>query len=121
MINSTTIEIENMEFFAYHGCFKEEQVIGNQFVVSLRMVTAARDAIATDRLSDALNYQTAYGLVRDEVAKPSHLLEHVAGRILNALFNGLPLLAEATVKVSKLNPPMGGKIDRVSVTLTRVR
>jgi 7,8-dihydroneopterin aldolase/epimerase/oxygenase len=115
------IELENMEFFGYHGCYKEEQVVGNQFVVNVRLETSSMVASKTDKIHDALNYQMAYNIVKKEMAIPSHLLEHVALRILDSLFNELDLLEKATVKVSKLNPPMGGKMDRVSVTLTQIR
>jgi len=116
-----TIELEGMEFFAYHGCYKEEQTVGNQFTVNLKLETSSINAIKSDSLRDALNYQQAYEIVKKEMAIPSHLLEHIAGRILDALFNELELLENATVKVSKLNPPMGGKMDCVSVTLSRKR
>lgn len=115
----TMIELETMEFFGYHGCYREEQVVGNHFVVNVKLCTSSMLASKTDKISDALNYQQAYELVKGEMAKPSHLLEHVCERILNSFFNSLPMLDEAWVKVSKLNPPMGGKMDRVSVTLTR--
>jgi len=115
------IELENMEFFGYHGCYKEEQVVGNQFVVYLKLETSSMVASKTDQIKDALNYQQAYNIVKQEVLVPSHLLEHVCSRILDALFAELELLEKATVKVSKLNPPMGGKMDRVSVTLSRLR
>ncbi|MDX9848381.1 MAG: dihydroneopterin aldolase [Tenuifilaceae bacterium] len=117
----TIIELENMEFFGYHGCYKEEQVVGNQFVVNLKLETSSMVASETDQIKDALNYQQAYNLVKQEVGKPSHLLEHVGARILDALFAEFTLLEVATVKVSKLNPPMGGKMNRVSVTLSRQR
>ncbi|MDD2197099.1 MAG: dihydroneopterin aldolase [Bacteroidales bacterium] len=117
----TTIELENMEFFGYHGCYREEQVVGNHFVVNVRLTTSSTLASKTDKILDALNYQQAYNLIKTEMAIPSHLLEHVCERILNSCFSSLPMLDEAWVKVSKLNPPMGGKMDRVSVTLTRKR
>lgn len=113
------IELENMEFFGYHGCYKEEQVVGNQFVVNLKLETSSMVAHKSDRIVDALNYQHAFEIVKREMAITSHLLEHVGSRILDSLFMELELLERATVKVSKLNPPMGGKMDRVSVTLSR--
>lgn len=115
------IELENMEFFGYHGCYKEEQVVGNQFTVYLKLETTSMVASITDQIKDALNYQQAYNIVKQQMATPSHLLEHVSKRILDALFADIELLERATVKVSKLNPPMGGKMDRVSVTLTKQR
>lgn len=110
-----------MEFFAYHGCYKEEQVVGNQFVVNLKLETNSKMAVKTDKLTDALNYQQAYEIVKEEMRINSNLLEHTCGRVLDALFSEFDSLTKATVKVSKLNPPMGGKMDRVSVTLSKKR
>ncbi|OQC65138.1 MAG: Dihydroneopterin aldolase [Bacteroidetes bacterium ADurb.Bin008] len=117
----STIELENMKFYAYHGCYREEQTVGNQFTVSVGLETNSCNAVVTDNLKDALNYQQAYEIVKKEMAKPSHLLEHLAGRILDALFREFELLESAWVKVSKMNPPMGGKMDCVSVTLSKNR
>lgn len=108
-----------MEFYAYHGCFKEEQIVGNTFLVDLEMEVDCSEPIKTDNIADAVNYQTAYKLVKQEMTKTSHLLEHVAGRILNSLFANLPNLKKARVKVAKQNPPMGGKIKETSVTLSK--
>ncbi|MFW5725979.1 MAG: dihydroneopterin aldolase, partial [Bacteroidota bacterium] len=76
------ILLENMEFFAYHGCFREEQIIGNQFVVNMEIETDTQKAQQSDKLSDALNYQEVYNTVREQVDIKSHLLEHVGRRIL---------------------------------------
>jgi dihydroneopterin aldolase len=113
------IRIEQMEFYSYHGCFEEERIVGNRFVLDLEMETDMNLATQTDRIGDALNYQTAYELVKQEMKTTSYLLEHIASRILDALFNKFPNLLSATVKVSKMNPPMGGKIKAVSIELTR--
>ncbi len=117
----TTIYLENMEFFGFHGCYQEEKIVGNHFVVNATLKPSQHVAAQTDLITDALNYQQAYEIIKQEMAIPSNLLEHVCERILNTLFAQLPILDEAWVKVSKLNPPMGGKMDRVSVTLHRKR
>ena len=113
------IEIEGMEFYAYHGHFKEEQIVGNRFVVYLRMEVDTDAASKSDELKDAVNYQTAYSIIKQQMEYKSHLLEHIAGRILDNLYNNLKGIKNAEIKISKLNPPMGGKIDKVSVTLKR--
>jgi dihydroneopterin aldolase len=115
------IRIEQMEFYSFHGCYEEERIVGNRFIVDLELDYDCTRACATDRIGDALNYQTAYDLVKEEMKTKSYLLEHIAGRILDVLFAGFPELEKATVKVSKLNPPMGGKIKAVSVELGRRR
>ena len=110
-----------MEFYSFHGCFEEERIVGNRFIVDLEMETEMTRACETDRIDDALNYQTAYDLIKTEMKTNSYLLEHIAGRILDALFSQFPQLEKASVKVSKMNPPMGGKIRAVSVELKKVR
>lgn len=113
------IRIEQMEFYSFHGCFEEERIVGNRFIVDLTMETDMSLACKTDRIDDALNYQTAYDLVKREMKTNSYLLEHIACRILDALFQNFPQLGKASVKVSKMNPPMGGKIGSVSVEVMR--
>lgn len=115
-----TIEIENMQFFAYHGCFEQEKVVGNNFRVDLWLNTDCSKAAETDDINDALDYQHAYNLVKDEMRIPSNLLEHVCRRILDALYASFGnQILSAKVKVSKMTPPMGGQIENVSVTLKR--
>ncbi len=113
------IEIEGMEFYAFHGHFEAEKVVGNRFLVNVALETDCDKAAASDDLDDALNYQIVYQLIGEEMKQPSHLLEHVAGRILDRLYSEFDTIRKARVKISKLNPPMGGQIEKVSVTLER--
>ena len=113
------IQLENMEFYAFHGHFKEEQIVGNKFLVDVTIDTDLEKPAKSDRLEDTLNYQKIYQIVRFEMTKKSHLLENIASRILDALYSTFSTIRSATVKISKLNPPIGGKMDCVSVTLTR--
>ncbi|KAF5037098.1 Dihydroneopterin aldolase [anaerobic digester metagenome] len=112
------ISIEGMEFFSYHGHFREEQVIGTRFIVDLFIQTDTRLAEKSDKLSDTVNYLAVYETVKAEMAQKSHLLEHVANRILLAIHEQYPEVTDAEVKISKLNPPLGGKIERVCITLS---
>ncbi len=114
-----TIHLEDMEFYAYHGHFEEEQIVGNQFLVNLTLKTNMEKPAVSDHLEDALNYQTAYKIIQEEMRKKSHLLENIASRILNALYREFPQLEHARIKVSKMNPPMGGKMNCVSVSMEK--
>ncbi len=113
------IEIENMEFYAYHGHYKEEQIVGNKFLVDLSIEADLEKPSKSDSLKDAVNYQQAYMIVEREMKKKSHLMEHIAGRIIDSIYNEMQGIRQVMVKVSKINPPVGGKVERVSVTLTR--
>lgn len=113
------IELEEMEFYAYHGCFKEEQVVGNRFLVKVTLETDCSVASQSDNINDALNYVSVYEIVRDEIKQNSHLLEHLNKRIIDSIYNRFPQIIKTTVKVSKMNPPMGGQMKCVSVTFSR--
>lgn len=113
------IHIEGMEFYSFHGHFKEEQIVGNKFLVDLIIETDMIKPMESDNLKDAVNYQKAYEIVKQEMQKKSHLLEHIAGRILNAVYAEMDGIKKVTVKVSKMNPPVGGKANSVSVIVSK--
>ena len=115
------IRLNEMEYYAYHGCYPEEQRIGNQFLVDVVMDIGMEKASKTDNLNDALDYAEVYDLVKQEMSIPSHLLEHVSARILDKIFERFPHLERVEVSVSKLNPPVGGQIKSVSVIQQRSR
>ena len=111
------ISIEQMEFYAYHGCFKEEQIIGTRFLLDLHLETDTDKAEKSDELADTVNYQEVYLLVKKEMEIRSKLLEHVGRRILEAVKEHFPQIRSAELKISKMNPPLGGKMKNVSLTL----
>ena len=113
------IQIEGMEFFAYHGCFREERVIGTRFMVDITIEADTVEAEESDDLKKTVNYQSVYKLVKAEMEIKSHLLEHVARRIIQSVKKHHPEAGSITVTVNKLNPALadGGKVRQVSVTL----
>jgi dihydroneopterin aldolase len=113
------IAIEAMEFYSFHGHFKEERIVGNRFLVDLTIETDMEIPMESDNLKDAVNYQRVYEIVKLQMEMKSHLLEHIAGRILDAVYSEMEGIKKATVKVSKMNPPLGGKIGSVSVVVSR--
>ena len=106
-----------MEFRAYHGCLEREKIAGNDFVVDFRGEMDMSTAAESDRLEDAVNYALIYDVVAEEMAKPSDLLEHVAGRIVKALKEKFPEFIRFSVRVSKRRPPVNGVIQWSRVTL----
>ena len=114
-----TIEIEGMEFYAYHGCFEAEQIVGNKFIVYACIRYDCKKAALSDDITDALSYQTAYEIISREMKTNSHLLENVAHRMIDALYREFPEIQYVKIKVSKLNPPLGGKLYSTSVTLEK--
>lgn len=113
------ISIEGMEFFAHHGCFEEEQKTGTWFNVDLWMEADTQEAERDDDLDKTVNYAEVYLTVKRQMLQPSKLLENVAHRILHAVHEEYPSVKKATVKIQKMNPPLGGKIHAVSIELSQ--
>ncbi len=113
------IKIEDIEFYAFHGHYEEEQIVGNRFLIDLSLETDLEPAALSDELEDAADYQIAYGIIKEEMGKKSNMLENIAGRILDSIFREMTGITSATVKIRKMNPPMGGHIGSVGVVMTR--
>lgn len=114
-----TIQLEKMEFRAPHGCYDLEKLVGNRYNVDLTMVVEIGDAPESDELLKSVNYLSVYEQVSEEIQKPSNILENVAWRILERIHSAFPQIITSTIKISKLAPPLGGKVDRVSVILSK--
>ena len=115
------ITLNNMQFHAFHGCLEHEQMLGNTFIVSVTMTLDTALAGMTDDLAHTLNYQLVYDEVKAEMEVPSKLIEHVGQRILDGLFNKFEAIQKLEVKLAKLNPPLGGKVESVSIELSKNR
>ncbi|MEI6172798.1 MAG: dihydroneopterin aldolase [Bacteroidota bacterium] len=109
-----TILLEGMEFFAFHGCFREERIIGTKFIVDLHVELETTLAEESDHLKDTVDYSGLYRCVKKEMEEKSHLLEHLARRIIVAVQNESPAITFIEIKLAKINPPLGGKMQQVS-------
>ncbi|HCC51097.1 MAG TPA: dihydroneopterin aldolase [Porphyromonadaceae bacterium] len=111
-----TITLETMKFHAFHGVTDEEHIIGGSFLADISYITDTK-ATETDNITDTISYADIYDLVKDEMMKPSQLIEHVAGRIMKVIKHRFPQIQELTVKISKLNPPVNGEAEKATVTI----
>ena len=121
MKNIGTIDLEGMEFKAYHGCLEQEKVRGNLFTVDFRGDMDLSAAAASDNLNHTVNYGEIYDIVADEMSIPSELLENVAGRIVKAIEKRFPQFVSFSVRVSKKRPPVEGVAQWSRVTLYHSR
>ena len=112
-----TIELEGMDFHAFHGCYELEQQTGSHFEVSLRITTELGEVAETDDVRKAVNYLTVYEVVREQMQRTQCTIERVAQNIIDALRSRFPQISQTECRVSKIAPPLGGKVARVSVTL----
>lgn len=112
---SSKIYLRNVRFHAFHGVLPQEGIVGNDYLVNLVLDYDFSSAMKTDDLQGTLNYAEVYQKVREEMAVPSKLLEHVAGRIAHRLFSDFPEIQRLQLSITKVNPPMGADSDGAGV------
>ncbi len=111
------IDLRDMEFHAYHGCYDLEQKVGNRFRVQLTIWTELGSVAREDDVTLAVNYLRVYELVREVMARTQRTIERVACNIIECLKEYFPAIKRVECTVAKLAPPLGGKLREVSVTL----
>jgi dihydroneopterin aldolase len=116
-----TIILKNIRTFSYHGCLVEESKIGSNYRVDLKIDTDLSKSCASDNLSYTVDYVFLNKVVEEEMALRANLLEHVAQRIIDRIFHESPAVTKIKVAVSKLNPPIGGDVDAVTIVLNQTR
>ena len=114
---TTTIEINRLRLRARHGVMQQERTVGNIFEVTAHLQCNVGRAIADDDLSATLNYAEAIDIIKSEMAIPSRLLEHAAGRIRTALTIKFPCITGGRITIAKLTPPIPVEVKSVAVTI----
>lgn len=113
------ISLNCLRFYAYHGALPQERVVGGDYMVDLSVVVpATATACEEDKLEGTINYAALYEIVAREMRIPANLLEHLAWRIGHALRQAFPEIERTTVRVTKVNPPLGASCEGASVELT---
>ena len=115
------VYVENIRVYAYHGCLPEETLIGSEYRVDVWVEGNLSVSAVSDQLEDTIDYVTLCACVREEMASPSKLLEHVTQRILNRIFESNARINLANIKVAKINPPIVGHVASVAVELEQGR
>ena len=110
------IEVNGIKLYAYHGCLKEEGVIGGHYVVDVTIDADFSVAAETDDLSNTVDYVDVNRIVTEEMAIRSKLIECVGLRIVEKI-KALDNVANVTVKVSKLSPPINGDVNNVAIII----
>ncbi len=116
-IKSSYITLTNVRFRALHGVLPQERRVGGDYTLTLRVGFDVSRAVQSDDVADTLNYATLYEMARQEMAIPSRLLEHVAGRIGQRVLSEWPEVTTVDLTLTKENPPMGADCDGASVEL----
>ena len=116
-ILNSYIDLKRLRFYAYHGVSPQENCVGNEYTINLRLKTDITQAAQTDDVNDTVNYAEVYETIRQEMNTPSKLLEHLCARIVQALFTRFSAIEEIDIELSKRNPPMGADIESAGISM----
>jgi 7,8-dihydroneopterin aldolase/epimerase/oxygenase len=116
-----TIKLKNIRTYSYHGCLIEEGKIGSDYSVDLEIKTNLNKSSLSDNLKDTVDYVLLNQIVVEEMAIRSNLLEHVAQRIITRVFKESKAVSDIKLAVSKLNPPIGGDVEAVTIEMEETR
>lgn len=118
MLEKNYIELENIRIFAHHGCLDEEGIIGSDYRVDLLLSTSFAETQTTDSIEHTIDYVSLNAIVKQEMAKRSKLLEHVAYRIIDCIESQFPI-ESIRVRIAKLNPPIEGDVASVAILIEK--
>ena len=109
------IRLEGMKFYAYHGVLPQENFVGANYYIDLKLKTDFSHAAETDELEGTVNYADIHTAVKEEMQITSQLLEHVCQRIARRLLHDFPTIETIDISLFKENPPMGACAQRIGV------
>jgi dihydroneopterin aldolase len=115
MIN---VALEGAEFYAYHGFYPEEQVIGTHFLVDVQVGFYAEIDVEKDNLSNTVNYEVLYAIIEEEMKHTRKVIESVAQAILNRITTEFLFIETAIVTIKKQRPPFRGPLKQSVITLS---
>ena len=116
-LTSTYILLQGLQYHAFIGVGEQEQVVGNDYVLDLRLGYPFAAAMESDVVNDTLNYADVFNVVSEVMKQPSKLLEAAAGKIVKELCARYKRLESIDLKLVKRNPPMGADCDSAGVEL----
>ena len=120
-LTANYIHLQHVRFHAFHGVMPQEQQVGADFLIDLRVGYPLEQAMKSDEVGDTLNYASLYDLLAREMQQPSKLLEHVAGRIAEAIGKAFPQVTSIDLELTKINPPMGADCEGASVEIHLIK
>ena len=115
------ISLEGLEFHAYHGVYAHERSSGNKFEVDITVEAKLQEKVLEDDLSGTINYESLYAVVKEEMERPSKLLETVGYGIAQRVLAKFEEALQVEIKISKFNPPIGGVCRKATVSVRQGR
>ncbi len=114
------VALHEVKFFAYHGFYPEEQILGNHFLVDVEVEFKSENK-AADEISNTINYEELYSVLAEEMKQPRKLLETLVQEMISKIQKKYPFLETIKVGIKKLNPPLPGEVKYALVEITYIK
>ncbi len=114
------VALKEVRFFACHGFYPEEQILGNHFLVDAE-VKFNSENIAADEIANTVNYEKLYSVIAEEMKQPRKLLETLVQEMIVKIRADFPFLETVKVGIKKLNPPLPGEVKYSLVEITWIK
>lgn len=112
-----TVSVIGIKSYGYHGCLNEEAEIGNEYITDVILYTDFKKAAKKDDLTKTIDYVLVNKIVEEEMAIRAKLIETVGYRIIKRLKKESFFLEKAQVTIKKINPPINGNVNYVSISI----
>jgi dihydroneopterin aldolase len=116
MSSTTSIVINDLRIYAYHGVGEQEQRVGNNFSLTIRVGYDATRAMESDSIDDAVSYADIVEIAKRVMATPSRLLEHVTKRLADAITERYPAITSLSIKILKITPPISADLASAGIS-----
>lgn len=111
------VSLEGVRFFAYHGFYPEEQVLGTEFILDIETEAEVFSG-GEDDISNTVNYERLFQIASSEMAIPRKLIETVAHEMLSQIRHEFLAVKTIRIKIKKMHPPLGGDVKNSAIELT---
>ncbi|WP_374948187.1 dihydroneopterin aldolase [Mucilaginibacter sp.] len=112
------VVLEGVEFFAYHGFYPEEQILGTRFFTDVTVQFPNQGDLKHDQIGNTVDYEVLYQIIKEEMANPRKLIETVVKAILDKIVAKFPFITNADVTLKKMNPALSGPVKNSAVTIS---
>ncbi len=116
------IIVKNLKIFAYHGVNPEEKQNGQNFVFDIVAFLPLDTPCRSDNVDDTVSYaKIIKSVTRVVTSEKNDLLEHVAERVANGLFEEFPKIHSLKITLKKPEAPIKADFEYVAVEIERDR